>query len=237
MPVHRHNEIVLMIEDLIRSGELQPGDRLPAERQLAERCKVSRNTIREAIKVMMEKGVVVSRRGAGTYVAEGALACIIDSVTRRRKRLSEIFELRKILEPQIAALAAQRITQPDLAEMEKILDLQRDAVKNGLDQVELDERFHRLIAKAAGNSLLAEVYETLHGVLAESRVQELQNLERITLSLAHHEKITATLHEHTPEKAAEMMRRHMEQVEKNLYTMDSVDAPDTCPPLSMRQKK
>ena len=237
MPAHRHNEIVLMIEELIRSGELQPGDRLPAERQLAQKCAVSRNTIREAIKVMMEKGVVVSCRGAGTYVAEGALACIIDGVTRRRKRLSEIFELRKILEPQIAALAAQRITPADQDELEKVIGRQREAVNHGLDQVELDERFHRLLAKAAGNSLLAEVYETLHGVLAESRVQELQSLERNTLSLTHHEKITVALREHAPEKAAAMMRRHMEQVEKNLFTMDYANTPDTAPPLSMRRKQ
>jgi len=222
MSPHRHDEIVRMIEGLIRNGELRPNDRLPAERHLAESCKVSRNTIREAIKVMAEKGIVISRRGAGTYVAEGALACIIDGVARRRKRLHEIFELRKILEPQIAALAAQRITAPYLAELEKILSCQRKAVEHGLDQVELDERFHHLIAKAAGNSLLADVYETLHEVLAESRVRELQNLERNRLSLSHHEKIAGALHKHLPERAAEMMREHMEQVEKNLQNKGSI---------------
>ncbi|SHO49319.1 FadR/GntR family transcriptional regulator [Desulfopila aestuarii] len=229
MSIHRHDEIVQMIEDLIRSGELRPSDRLPAERHLAESCKVSRNTIREAIKVMTEKGVVVSRRGAGTYVSEGALACIIDGAARRRKRLQEVFELRKILEPQIAALAAQRITAADLAELEKVLSRQRKAVEHGRDQVELDEHFHRLIAQAADNSLLGEVYETLHEVLAESRVRELQSPERNRLSLNHHEKIAGALQDHSPERAAEMMRQHMEQVEKNLQHQNTIESLDTFP--------
>lgn len=237
MSRHRHDEIIQMIENLIRSGELRPGDRLPAERHLAESCGVSRNTIREAIKVMTEKGVVVSRRGAGTYVAEGALACIIDSVARKRKRLQEVFELRKILEPQIAALAAQRITAPDLTELENVIWHQRKAVEHGHDQVELDERFHHLIAKAARNSLLADVYETLHEVLAESRVRELQNVERSRLSLSHHEKIARALHEHAPERAAEMMRQHMEQVEKKLQDKGTIDSLDEFTPISKRREQ
>lgn len=237
MSRHRHDEIVQMIEELIRSGELRPGDRLPAERHLAESCTVSRNTIREAIKVMTEKGVVVSRRGAGTYVAEGALACIIDGVTRRRRRLREVFELRKMLEPQIAALAAQRITAAELAELDKVLSRQRRAVEHGRDQVELDEHFHRLLAGAADNSLLVDVYETLHEVLAESRVRELQSPERNRLSLTHHEKIAGALHEHAPEQAAEMMRLHMEQVEKNLQLTSIKESFDLPLPISIRPRQ
>lgn len=215
-----HDEIVQKLEDLIRGGKLRPGDRLPAERQLAESCNVSRNTIREAIKVMAEKGVVISRRGAGTFIAEGALACMIDGAARRRKRLREVFELRKILEPQIAALAAERITAHYLSELDKVVAHQREDVAHGRNQVELDELFHHLIAKAAGNSVLLEVYETLHEVLAESRVRELQSHERNSLSLLHHEMIANTLREHAPDRAAEMMRRHMELVEQNLQLHD-----------------
>lgn len=220
MTAQRHDEIVQMIENLIRSGQLRAGERLPAERQLAESFRVSRNTVREAIKAMTEKGVVVSRRGAGTFVAEGALACMIDGAARKKQRLREIFELRKILEPQIASLAARRATADHLAGLAELVERQRLAIQNGLGHVELDETFHALIATATGNSVLADVYTTLHNVLAESRMQELQSKDRNRRSLAHHEQIVQALRDKSPERAADAMRRHMEQVEKNLRQSD-----------------
>jgi GntR family transcriptional regulator, transcriptional repressor for pyruvate dehydrogenase complex len=216
MTTQRHLEIIRLLEATIRSGSLPPGERLPAERQLAKEYQVSRNTVREAIKALAEKGVLVSRRGAGTYVAPDALGCLVEGAARRHRRLREVFELRKILEPQIAALAAARITQPQVAEIETVLFRQQEAIATGHDQVTLDERFHRLIAEASGNSVLCEVYTTLHGVLAESRVEELQSPERNRASLAHHTAIVAALRERLPERAAELMRSHMEQVERNL---------------------
>lgn len=212
----RHDQIVSLIEDLIKRGQLKAGERIPPERDLAEKFRVSRNTVREAIKALAEKAVVVSRRGAGTYVAEGALGCMIDGVTRRRRRLEEIFELRKILEPQLARLAAQRITHSCLAALEEIIGEQHQALASGRSQVELDERFHRLIVKATENSVLCEVYETLHGVLAESRIRELQSPERNKCSLDHHLRLLGALKNHAPEEAAQLMQHHMEQIEKNL---------------------
>jgi GntR family transcriptional repressor for pyruvate dehydrogenase complex len=211
-----HDEVVTMIENLIKNGKLKAGERLPSERYLAEEFKVSRNTVREAIKALAEKAVVVSRRGAGTYIAEGALSCMIDGVTRRHLRLLEVFELRKILEPQIAGLAAQRISDETLAALEKVVQQQKKALDTGKDQVELDERFHSLIVGASGNSVLIDVYETLHDVLAESRIRELQTQERNTRSLESHRKLIRALKQRSPEKASEIMRQHMLQVEKNL---------------------
>lgn len=212
----RHKHIVSMIEDLIASGKLSAGERIPAERDLAEKFGVSRNTVREAIKALSEKAVVVSRRGAGTFVAEGALGCMIDGVTRRRQRLAEIFELRKILEPQLARLAAQRITPSFIAALEETVEEQHQALATGRGQVELDERFHRLVVGATENSVLCDVYEKLHEVLAESRIRELQSPERNMHSLDHHRQLLHALRNHAAEEATELMHRHMEQIEKNL---------------------
>lgn len=220
----RHDEIVGLIEDLIKSGKLKAGEKIPPERDLAETFNVSRNTVREAIKALAEKAVLISRRGAGTFVAEGALACMIDGAARRHSRLREIFELRKILEPQIARLAADRITNEVLTKLDEVLAQQQEAFASDRDQVELDECFHRLIARATGNNLLFEVYETLHDVLAKSRVRELQNPERNSRSLEHHIRIVNALRGRAPEGAEEMMRRHMEQVEKNLQPPGNADA-------------
>lgn len=212
----RHDEIVGMIEDFIKSGKLKAGDRIPSERFLAEKYRVSRNTVREAIKALAEKAVVISKRGAGTFVAEGALNCMVDAVTRQHLRLKEIFELRMILEPQIARLAANRIAEDDLLALEEVVTAQQAALDSGINNVELDEKFHRLIVKGAGNSVISDIYETLHDVLAESRVRELQSKKRNTLSLESHINIIRAFREKAPEKAAECMHEHMEQVKKNL---------------------
>lgn len=212
----RHYEIVNQIEELIRNGQLTAGERLPAERVLADTFKVSRNTIREAIKALAENGVVISRRGAGTFIAEGALVHMIAGSTRKQKRLNDIFEVRKILEPQIAALAAERITGNQLFELEQILDKQTEALPTSPRHIELDERFHRLLAEATDNQALLNLYETLHDILAESRVRELQNKKRYHASLQSHRQILTALKEKSVARAEKSMRAHMDQVEKNL---------------------
>lgn len=232
MHIKRHDQIVSLIEKLIKNGKLKAGERIPPERDLAEKFQVSRNTVREALKALAEKAVVVSRRGAGTYVAEGALGCMIDGVTRRHRRLAEIFELRKILEPQLARLAAQRITPSTLAALEEIVKEQRQALTTGRGQVELDEHFHRLIVDATNNSVLREVYETLHEVLAESRMRDLQSPDRNRHSLEHHQQLLGALKKHASEEAAQLMNRHMEQIEKNLELLPGHEKYSSCVALA-----
>ncbi|WP_136808878.1 FadR/GntR family transcriptional regulator [Desulfosediminicola flagellatus] len=212
----RHDEIVGMIEEFIKSGNFKVGDRIPSERFLAEKFQVSRNTVREAIKSLTEKAVVTSRRGAGTYIAEGAFNCMIEAVTRQNLRLKEIFELRKILEPQIARLAAERISDEHIKEIDTIVKAQQTAFASGKNSSEMDETFHRLIVKATGNSVLSDIYETLHDVLAESRAHTLQTTERNKLSLESHKNLAWALKQRSPDIVEELMREHMEQVEKNL---------------------
>ncbi|MBM9615217.1 FadR family transcriptional regulator [Desulfobulbus rhabdoformis] len=212
----RHDEIVSQIEGLIKNGQLKAGERLPAERFLAEKFQVSRNTVREAIKALAESGIVASRRGSGTFVAEGALRHIVEGASRQRTRLNEIFELRKIFEPQIAALAAKRITREQLAELGQVLEEQAKAKESGVNEVELDERFHHLIAQATGNRALLDLYETLSGILGESRISELQSKERYLNSIDNHKKILKALSCQSEKEAAQCMRRHMDQVEQNL---------------------
>lgn len=215
MKAHCHQNIVNSITSLIKSGDINPGDRLPAERQLAQRYGVSRNTIREAIKVLSENGVVISRRGAGTFVTDSELGDIFNYPLRNIARLKEIFELRKILEPQIAALAASRITADQLNELDNLVARQQSATQ-AVDQALLDEEFHRLIAVAAGNSLLCDLYDKLHELVSESRNEELQSEARSTLSIAHHKAIARALREGKPETASDLMHNHMDEVERKL---------------------
>jgi GntR family transcriptional repressor for pyruvate dehydrogenase complex len=145
---------------------------------------------------------------------------MIDGLTRRRLRLKEVLELRQILEPEIARLAARRITEEGLSALEEVVQQQGKALAAGQDQVEFDELFHRLIVRATGNSVLLDVYETLHDVLAESRIRELQSPERNRRSLDNHRKLTMALGKGDSDQAAEIMRRHMHQVENNLEHLE-----------------
>ena len=211
----RHDQVVRKIEEFITCGQFEAGERIPPERDLAERFKVSRNTVREAIKALAEKGVLVSRRGAGTFVSQGALACIAHGFTRRHKRLTDIFELRNLLGPQIARLAAKRITPEQVRALKDNVQLQKENLEDRKIQATLDDQFHSQIVQAAGNMVLSELYDALHGALAESRSLELQSYARNVRSMEYHGKLAAALEEHAESKAADIMRKHMQQVEAN----------------------
>lgn len=211
----RHDQVVRKIEEFIACNQFKAGERILPERDLAEHFQVSRNTVREAIKALAQKGVLVSRRGAGTFVAQGALACIAYGFTRRHKRLTDILELRNLLEPQIARLAARRITPAQVRALKDNLQQQKENLEDTEIQAILDDQFHLQIVQAAGNTVLSELYDALHGALAESRSQELQSYERNVRSMEYHGKLAAALAEHAESKAADIMQEHMQQVEAN----------------------
>ena len=204
----------------IENREYQPLERLPSERDLAERFGVSRNTVREAIRTLAEKDLVQVRPGSGTFVAGDAgqrLASAVEGRTGRRlPRLREVLELRKILEPGIAALAAERMEPGLMSTLEEILAQQKRAAEAGRDTAERDELLHRCLVRATGNSVLMNVYETLNHILAESRAREFQTRERVSLSTATHKELISALKSGEPGAAARVMARHMAEIETSL---------------------
>ena len=212
------------IEGMIEAGDLKGGDRLPPERKLAETYHVSRNTVREAIRILAEKKILASRIGSGTYVAESALAILSSSldeaIERKKSRLKDIFEIRKILEPQIAALAAERISPESLTSLTDIVSLQEAAFKNGQDSRLLDERFHRALVDATGNRVLCHVYEKVSDILSESRAGELQNPQRQERSFRIHRDILEALAERNATLASRKMKQHMLDIQKSLVLLE-----------------
>ncbi|MFH1155979.1 MAG: FadR/GntR family transcriptional regulator [Pseudomonadota bacterium] len=209
--------IAAQLTEKIQSGDYRPMDRLPPERRLAEIFQASRNTVREAIRTLAEKGIVESRPGAGTFVATDANQRLASTLFQDRKqnrlRLKEVFELRKMLEPQIAALAASRISDAAVQTLEDIVRQQEKSVEAGKDATELDELFHRCLVRATGNCVLLTVYEKISGILSESRSKELQTRERTRLSLETHKKITAALKSRDMRAASDLMHQHMTEIE------------------------
>lgn len=200
---------------LIRKGSLKPGDRLPAERGLAEKMQVSRATLREALRVMQLRGIIVSKQGAGNYIASGAaedLALALDHLA-----LQDIFELRLLIEPSIAALAAQRATSNDISKLESILLKQEEQLTQKKSMADSDTAFHATLAEATHNDALVEIAATLMKVIAPSRNKNLQTPQRARLSLASHRSIANAVAERDSNRAQHEMEEHLRSVDRTLF--------------------
>jgi GntR family transcriptional regulator, transcriptional repressor for pyruvate dehydrogenase complex len=209
------------LEELIRDGEIRLGEKLPSERALAERFQVSRNSVREAIRGLAEKNVIQSRRGDGTYLRSGVDSASVQPLTQvlkaQGKRLKEIFELRRMLEPHIAGLAARRITRRQIEALKMLVYEQEKRHLYGEDDSELDAAFHLRIAVAARNTLIVEVLKTLDHIIGESRSPALQNQERQKVSMRTHYMIVDALERRDPVSAEQAMNMHLQEIETSIF--------------------
>lgn len=214
-------EVAARIRVMLASGELVPGDRLPAERRLAEAFGVSRNSVREAIRVLTNQGLIVSKIGSGTYVAdvqgEEFAAALAGVVAQERKRLSDIFQVRLLLEPQIAALAARYRTEEELAKLRDLLETQRQAIATTGDGHAEDQAFHARLAAMTGNTVIERLAATISDIVGESRADGLQPKERQRASVLAHERILEALHEGDARAAEKAMRNHLESIRGMLF--------------------
>jgi GntR family transcriptional repressor for pyruvate dehydrogenase complex len=212
-----YEEVAKQIERLILK-KLKPGDKLPAERELAELLRVSRSSVRDAIRGLELKGLVEPRQGAGTIVRETSSEAIPDPFTnalkRRRELVSELLDFRKMLEPPLAARAATHASADQISEMEEILQRQAEKQSQGDAAVAEDAEFHYSIALASDNSVVLKVIDTLMDLLRDTRERSLQLEGRPQRSLAGHRRILAAIKRHDAEAAKAAMRRHIEDVEE-----------------------
>ena len=219
-----YQDIVGQIHDFIRDGVLKPGDRLPAERELAERLQVSRSSLREAIRALELQGLVVSRPGSGTFVSAESLdalvAIVASSVSQARDGLGDIFEVRHLLEPQIAALAAERAAREDIQHMAEAMEQQEKEISEGETGVGGDAAFHFAIAQATQNWALVKVISTISDILHKSRDQSLQTPGRPQRSLASHRQILDTIQRGDAESARSAMEHHLLEVEPAYPSVD-----------------
>jgi len=213
------------IQELIRKGELRAGDKLPPERKLAESFKVSRNSVREAIRALAERAIVRSRRGDGTYVCASAESTVTDSLRQavqgQRQRVEEIFEFRRLLEPQIAFLAARNRSRKEMDRLKILVVDQERRIMAGKDDSDLDAAFHLLLAGATGNSVLREVVKTLSHILGETRSEALQSQERRQASVRTHVLIIDALEREDGDGARKAMQRHLAEIERTVFHSES----------------
>ena len=224
-PVRRsrlYQDIVSQIEALLDKGELHPGDQLPPERALAEQFQVSRASVREALRSLELLGVVETRAGGGTFVRRTVpedLARPLSNLIVRGHTLTDVIEVRGLIEPAIAASAAKRIRPDELAELRAILTQQADRVAAGEPYAEEDTRFHELIGQAARNELLVTMLGVIWDVLRGSREQWLQTNQRAHASIDAHQHILAALEAHDPDRAHAAAAEHIHAVGEGILKL------------------
>jgi GntR family transcriptional repressor for pyruvate dehydrogenase complex len=209
--------VAQQIQRLIVDGALKPGERLPSERELAARLSVSRGSVRDAIRILELAGLVVPRQGEGTVVAdlapETVAAPIAAILLRKRELIGELLDVRRMIEPALAARAAERATPEEIARLEEILERQSARAARGEPSVDEDSEFHYQIALAAKNGVVRSVLDVLMQLLRETRARSLQTEGRAHRSLDGHRRIVEAIARHDPEGAERAVRLHLEEIE------------------------
>lgn len=218
-PVKRsriYEHIVEQIHALIREGRWAPGDQIPPERELAERFRVSRTSVREALRALEMQGVIDSRQGGGTFVrtadTEALVPPLAAAILRGRRELAEVLEVRELIEPGIARLAAARATAEHSAELETLLERQRECIVAGRSFVDEDTAFHYTLARAADNHILLRLHNVILDLLRESRQSYLHVPDRPQMSLRGHEAILGAIKRQDAEAAYAASLAHISEV-------------------------
>jgi GntR family transcriptional regulator, transcriptional repressor for pyruvate dehydrogenase complex len=199
-------------------NHLKPGDMLPPERELVHRFGVSRGSIRDAIRSLEAVGLLEPRQGVGTVVREvpeDALVSPMASVLlKKRKVISELLEVRNIIEPALARRAALYASPEQIAEMQATLSRQEEKVRRGQPATDEDSAFHYTLALAADNSRMMKLVQVLMDLLRETRERSLEGDGRAQRSLAGHHRILAALQSRDASAAEEAMLRHLSEIRK-----------------------
>jgi GntR family transcriptional repressor for pyruvate dehydrogenase complex len=216
-----HEAIADLFHAQIQKGILEHGSKLPAERVLAEQLKVSRGSVREAIRTLELQGLAVSKHGSGTFINTQSLdavttlmsSSLTDGLSVDEAQLHDIFEVRHLLEPQLAALAAQRATDDDVERLSAILVEQQRQIMEGETGVDADTEFHFALATATHNTALVKVVSAVEDVLRQSRDQTLQQPGRSQRSLDSHRHILEMVRVGDHIGARSAMEHHLTAVE------------------------
>ncbi len=216
-----YEEIAFQIKKLIEEGNLKPGDKLPPERTLSELFNVSRHSVREALRVLEKSRMLNSVPGSGTYVAMNERQATVDLIAnyliKKTDKLTEIFELRRIFEPQVAQIAAKKACKEDLQELIGLLNenknfLRQKTIDPG-DFLNSDKQLHQIIAKSTKNSILSNFIERIQDLISESRHESYQSENRMKVSAKGHIDIINAILERNEAKANEAMDKHLTEVE------------------------
>jgi DNA-binding FadR family transcriptional regulator len=228
-PSRLYEQIIEQIQNLIIEGKIRPGDKLPSERELGEQFGVSRTAVREAVKALREKGLVDVQPGRGTFITDitgSTSEAMRDSLGLIVKiglgnDLGKLVQVRTLLEPGIAALAAEMATEEDIQTMQQTVDVMDSTMANSERFVEADLEFHLALARATQNPLIPILIDPVVDLLREQRLRIFLVEGGPQRGQYHHKQILAAIEQCDPVAASQAMCAHLEQVRE-----DSSIAPD-----------
>ena len=229
------DQIASQLTSMIANGSLQPGERLPAERTLCERMGVSRPSLREAIKKLASKGLLMSRQGGGTYVMKsldkGITDPLLELIQQHPESRFDVLEVRHALDGQAAYYAALRATDQDRYTIQKrfeqMINLHHES-DNPMDEALADAAFHLSITEASHNIVLLHVMRSLFSVLQKSiqhNLDKLYTIPKVFDPLSkQHEALMSAVVRGEPEEARTAAQDHMVFVEESLQSLDQQQA-------------
>src|SRR6202171_1286884 len=197
----------------VRESHMTPGDQFPAERELANRLRVSRTSVRQSFVVLQALGFVDVRQGEGVFLRRTrGFGQSLAKLLERRRRLPEVLDAREALEVKLAELAAAHRAEDDLDAMKAALTMMEVEISAGALGIEGDAAFHHAIALAARNDILLHLIDAMAEVIQESRVESLSEPGRPPRSLGAHRRILSAIESGSTQLAADAMRQHLRVV-------------------------
>jgi GntR family transcriptional repressor for pyruvate dehydrogenase complex len=198
---------------MIARGELGAGDRLPPERELAKQLGISRPSLRAGLRSLIAMGVLRSRHGSGTYIAEGPPELHSESLRLLAAlhgfTFDEMFEARRVLEVSVVGLAAERATGDQLATLAEELANMYASLDDPQQYLIHDIRFHRAVAAASGNPILAALVEMVSAVMYDRRRETIERARDFKESIDMHQRIYRAIRARNPEEARAAMHEHI----------------------------
>jgi GntR family transcriptional repressor for pyruvate dehydrogenase complex len=220
-------QVVAQVHELIKQGRLRPGDRLPPEREFARQLGISRPSLRAGLRSLIAMGVLRARQGSGTFVAEGppmldsgqlSLLAALHGFT-----WDQLYEARKVLEVNVAGMAAEHATGDHLATLAEELAGMYAAIDDPQRYLLHDIHFHRAVSAASGNPILATLMEMVSAVMYEHRRKTIGRAHDFRQSLEMHERIYRAIRNRKPAEAREAMQEHLELAQQAYRTEEEIE--------------
>lgn len=214
-----YQEVLIKINELIEVDRLKVGDRLPSERELAERLRVGRSSVREALRALELLGLISTRRGEGTFIQDHNSHRLVEIlaffILRNQKSKKDLLEMRKIIELEAVKLATVRIKNEQLDQLEELIIQSEKKIADGKLPLEEDYQFHQIITLAADNSLLFKIWKPIVDFGRTVLKESLERTGRSEVSVFEHKKILQALKEKNPGDAEKQMNLHLGKSEFN----------------------
>ena len=227
------NRVTHQIEELIIEGHLQPGDRLPPERELARQFGVSRTVIREAVRALVAKSLLEVQPGSGTIVRSPTPESVAASMTlllrtaQPEADYDKVHEVRRLLEVEIAGLAAERRTAEDLEELETILRESSETQDDPDYFPECDVAFHAALAQSTHNELFPLLLDSMVDIMVEVRQLGFQVPGMPARALRHHQAVFEQVRAGESDEARQAMREHLIESEDTMRQALALHASST----------